>query len=100
MPDLPPERTTKSAVPSFTPVTTPDPETVAIVVSSELQKMLGLPDAPSTVACRADVEPSATVSGFGEIVTPLPPPPGPVESLPHDNATEQASAERNSRDID
>ena len=99
MPDLPPELAAMCAVPSATPVTTPVPETVAIDVSSELQKMLGLPDAPSTTACRVTVEPSATVSGFGEMVTPLPPF-GPVESLPHDNATEQASAERKSRKVD
>ena len=67
-PDLPPELAATCALPSATPVTTPLPETVAIDVFSELQKMLGLPVAPATVAWSVVVEPRATVSGFGVMV--------------------------------
>src|SRR5512140_271728 len=99
-PDLPPELAAMCTVPSAMPVTTPEPDTVAMEVFSELQKMLGVPLAPSTVACRATVDPSGRESVDGVMVTPFPPPPGPVESLPHDNAIAQASDDRNSMNID
>jgi hypothetical protein len=99
-PDLPPELAAMCTVPSATPVTTPEPDTVAMDVFSELQKMLGFPVAPSTVAWSETVEPSGRESVDGVMVTPFPPPPGPVESLPHDSAIAQVSDDRNSANID
>jgi len=101
-PELPPELAAIRTVPTAMPVTTPALETVAIVAFSVFQNTLD-PDTawPFTAAESVTLAPSARESVGGETVTLPLPPPGPVESPPHDSSTTaHASAEMNELNFD
>ena len=104
-PDKPPELAAMRTVPTAMPTTTPVPETVAMDEFSVFQKMVApltvWPAASVTVAASVTLEPTPSESLAGETVTPALPPPGPVESPPHERiAAAQTSAETSEPNFD